>query len=426
MITKELLFQFIWQYSLYRSDQLKTIQGEPVCVHFQGRRNRQSGPDFEAAKIRIGTTLLVGHVELHIKTSDWFKHGHQHDKAYDTVVLHVVWENDMPIGAQNHLPILEMRQHIPASVIQQYEALQYSLRPIPCAAHLAQVNELTKAAWLTRLLAERWEMKSATWSDLLAQNAGDWRVLLYWQLAANFGFKTNTDAFLALAQSLPLNILARHHEHLFQIEALLFGQAGMLEQDFQDEYPFRLQQEYRYLRKKYQLKAIPAHRWRFMRLRPANFPTIRIAQFAALVHRSVHLFTQIIASVSLEELRALFEVSASDYWDTHFRFDEVQNGVAEKHLGTDSIHNIMINTIAPMRFFYATRSGLGEHCESSVQLLEQISAEQNSMLRAWEKVGWTAQNAAQSQALIQLFNHYCAEKQCLQCSIGHRILQLIP
>ena len=426
MITQELLFQFIWQYSLYRSDQLQTLLGEPICVQFQGRRNHQSGPDFEAAKIRIGSTLLVGHVELHLKTSDWFKHGHQHDRAYDTVILHVVWENDMPIAEQQHLPILEMRQHISAAVIQQYESLQYSVRHIPCAPYLAQVNDLTKDAWLTRLLAERWEMKSQEWNQLLAQNAEDWRVLLYWQLAANFGFKTNADAFLALAQSLPLNILARHHAQLFQIEALLFGQAGMLEQDFQDEYPFRLQQEYRYLRKKYKLQPIPAHRWRFMRLRPANFPTIRIAQFAALVHRSVHLFTQIIASVSLAELRALFEVSASDYWDTHFRFDEVQKGNAEKYLGMASIHNIMINTIAPIRYFYSVRTGLGDQIESSIELLEQVPAESNHIMRAWEKIPWTAKNAAQSQAMIQLFNYYCTHKQCLQCSIGHRILQLSP
>jgi hypothetical protein len=426
MITQELLFQFIWQYSLYRSDQLCTLLGEPVCVQFQGKRNHLSGPDFEAAKIRIGTTLLVGHVELHLKTSDWFKHGHQHDRAYDSVILHVVWENDMPIVAQTHLPILEMRHHIAADVIRQYESLQYSVRQIPCAPYLTQVNELTKEAWLTRLLAERWEMKSLEWHQLLAQNAEDWRVLLYWQLAANFGFKTNAAAFLALAQSLPLNILARHHKHLFQIEALLFGQAGMLEQDFQDDYPFRLQQEYRYLRKKYKLQGIPAHRWRFMRLRPANFPTIRIAQFAALVHRSVHLFTQIIASVSLAELLTLFEVKASDYWDTHFRFDELQKGNAEKHLGSSSVQNIIINTIAPLRFFYAMRTGLGDQAESSVQLLEQVPAESNNIMNAWEKVQWTAKNAAQSQALIQLFNYYCSDKQCLQCSIGHRILQLRP
>lgn len=425
MISEHFL-QFIWQYSLYDSANMSSATGESITVQNPGKLNTNSGPDFEEAKIRIGTTLLVGNVELHLKTSDWFKHGHQHNKSYDNIILHVVLENDMPVDTSAHIPLLELKAHIPQHILENYNVLQYTLRNIPCANQLHLVNSLTKEAWLSRLLAERWEMKFGAWNELLTQNAGDWRVLLYWRLAANFGFKTNATPFLALAQSLPVNILGRHHKNLFQIEALLFGQAGMLQQDFEEEYPFKLKQEYEYLSKKYKLQPIATHLWKFMRMRPANFPTLRIAQFAALVHQSLHLFTQIVSSSSLKELSALFEVSASDYWDTHFRFEEEQAKSSPKNLGAESVKNIIINTIAPIRFMYSSQSGLGNHCETSMQLIEQLAPEKNNITDEWAEVNWIPENAAQSQALIQLFNHYCQEKKCLSCSIGHSIVRLRP
>ncbi len=426
LLPNEQLLQFIWQHSLFQSGNLYTEKGEKLIVQFVGKHNSHAGPDFEEAKIKIGETLWVGNVELHLKTSDWYKHGHQHNKQYDNIILHVVAENDMPENTKNNTPLLVLGPHIPKEIINQYEVLQYTQKSIPCSSYLPKVNSLTKDAWLTRMLAERWEQKFAEWDELLAQNAGDWRVLLYWRLAANFGFKTNAAAFLSVAKSLPVNILARHHENLFQIEALFFGQAGLLSQDFEDEYPFRLKQEYEYLRKKYKLQPIAITQWRFMRMRPANFPTLRIAQFAALVHQSLHLFTQIISSSSLAELEDLFQVCASEYWDNHFRFDEIQNGESSKQLGSESIHNIVINTIAPIRFMYSSRSGLGNHCENSVQLLEQLSPEKNKITKEWSAAKWEANNAAQSQAQIQLFNEYCSFKKCLNCSIGNSIVRLKP
>lgn len=422
----ELLFQFIWQYSLYNPSGLRTADGEPVVVQYPGRRNAHAGPDFEEAKIRIGGTLLVGNVELHIRASDWYRHGHHYNKAYDNIILHVVWQNDVPVKGNNLIPLLEMASHIPEHIISNYQGLSHALQSIPCKPHLGKIKELTKQAWLTRLLAERWEMRFAEWDTQLKQNAGDWRVLLYWRLAANFGFKINAVPFLLLAQSLPLNILGRHHNNLFHIEALLFGQAGMLNREFKEEYPFRLRQEYEYLRKKYKLQPLDAKIWKFMRMRPANFPTIRIAQFAGLIHRSLHLFTQIVASSSLEELMQLFEVSASDYWDGHFRFEDEPKSKGPKHFGADSIQNIVINTIAPIRYYYSQNSGLGDHCETSVQLLERMAPEQNQVIGEWGRAGWSPANAAESQALIQLFNRYCSHKQCLRCSIGHSVIRLSP
>lgn len=422
----EQFFQFIWRYNLYQATGLHTADGEPVTVLFAGRLNTNAGPDFEEARVRVGSTLLVGNVELHLRTSDWFRHGHQHNEQYSSIILHVVWQHDLPEARNNHVPVLELGPHISGDTIANYLNLQHNIHTFPCAAQLPGITDIVREAWLNRMLAERWEMKLAGWDQLMQESAGDWRVLLYWRLAANFGFKLNADAFLALARSLPVNILGRHHEHLFRIEALLFGQAGMLQRSFKEEYPFRLKKEYEFLRKKYRLQPINPARWKFMRLRPANFPTVRIAQFAALIHRSLQLFTKIVSSASVGELTGLFELNASEYWDTHFRFDEEQPVASVKQLGKDSIDNIIVNTVAPLRFMYSSRSGIGDHCMHSLQLLEQMPPEENRVLREWEAIGWKAANAAQAQGLLQLHNHYCSFKQCLSCSIGYQVIRSAP
>jgi len=242
-------------------------------------------------------------------------------------------------------------------------------------------------------------------------------------MAASFGFKTNATPFLMLAQSIPLNVLAKHRKDLLQIEALLFGQAGFLDGDIKEAYPLQLQKEYDYLQKKYKLTPIPVHLWKFLRMRPANFPTVRIAQFAALIHRSVHLFSKLIETASIKEITPLLDVTASEYWKTHFRFDEVQKTPSDKHLGTSSIHNIIINTITPVKFLYAQSQGTATQQEAALQLLESIPAEKNKILTLWNDTGWLSESAAQSQALIQLYNNYCSSKRCLECSIGLSILK---
>jgi hypothetical protein len=258
---------------------------------------------------------------------------------------------------------------------------------------------------------------------MLENSAEDWRNLLYWRMAANFGFKTNATPFLILAQSLPINIPTRHKDNLLQLEALFFGQAGMLEDDFKDDYPRELEREYDYLRKKYKLKPITGHLWKFLRMRPANFPTVRIAQFAALVHRSLHLFSQIIETHSVKEIEPLLDVTASSYWDTHFQFDVAQDKPSKKSLGRSSIQNIIINTIAPIQFLYAARQDTHKLQEKALQLLEAVPAEKNNIITLWEEHSWHAENAAQSQALIQLYNNYCSSKRCLDCTIGLNIIK---
>jgi hypothetical protein len=418
----EALFQFIWQYSLYNVIGLHTTDGEPLTVMHCGRLNRDAGPDFLEAKIKVGETILVGNVELHIKSSDWLRHGHQHDAAYQHLILHVVNEDDVA-GVAGNTPVLVLKDHIPADVIARYAGLMKTLGKLPCAGQHLQVRDITKEGWLSRLLAERWEQKLADWNVLLENSAEDWRNLLYWRMAANFGFKTNATPFLMLAQSLPLNIPTKHKDNLMQIEALFFGQAGMLNDDFVDDYPRELQREYDYLKKKYKLKPIATHLWKFLRMRPANFPTIRIAQFAALVHKSLHLFSQIIEIHSVKEIEPLLDVTASVYWETHFQFDVPQDRAVKKSLGKTSLHNIIINTVAPIQFLYAARQDTYKLQERALQLLEAVPAEENNITRLWADNGWIAANAAQSQALIQLYNNYCSPRRCLECTVGLNIIK---
>lgn len=421
---QEKLLQFIWQYSLYNPSQLQTTNGEPITVVHPGRYNTNAGPDFLEAKVRVGDTLLAGHVELHVNNSDWQKHGHQHDDAYRSVILHVVYNYDGGEGPA-HTPVLELRNYIMPDVLQQYNALMAQVQPIPCASQLQQVKDITKESWLTRILAERWEEKQALWQELLDKSAGDWRNVLYWRMAYNFGFKLNADVFLELALSIPHNVFAKGGS-LLQIEAILFGQAGMLESDFQDEYPNTLKKEYQYLKQKYRLTPLPAHRWKYLRLRPANFPTIRIAQFAALVHKSFHLFSQIAETNTIKEIMSLLDVTASEYWNTHYRFDEPTDIAAAKHLGKSSIQNIIINTIAPIRYLYAQAHGTDKQQELALQLLDELPAEKNHIIEQYNTIGWKAINAAQGQAFIQLYNNYCSKKRCLECAVGLSLLKSTP
>ena len=418
----EALFQFIWQNSLYKGTQLTTSSGETVTVVHCGRINRDSGPDFLEARIKIGTTILVGNVELHIKASDWLRHGHQHDTAYQNLILHVVYENDVD-GVAGNAPVLELKQHIAPGIAPYYYRLMQAPENLPCTGQHESVKSITKEAWLTRMLAERWEQKLGEWNVMLDQSAEDWRNLLYWRMAANFGFKTNATPFLMLARSLPLNILARHKDNILQIEALLFGQAGMLQEMFADEYPTILQNEYTYLKQKYKLTPIETHLWKFMRMRPANFPTVRIAQFAALIQRSIHLFSQIIETHSVKEIEPLLDVTASVYWDTHFRFDEAQESPAPKSFGKSSIQNVVINTIAPIQFLFASRQDDPKLREKALALLEAVPAEKNNIITLWHDNGWEPVNAAQSQAMLQLYNNYCSSRRCLECTIGLNIIR---
>lgn len=419
---QEKLLHTIWQFSLYQPQNLKTTAGESVTVIHPGQYNSNAGPDFLEAKVKVGDTTLAGHVEMHVNSSDWHKHGHSNDDAYKNVILHVVYEDDLS-GTLEHIPTVCLKSAIDNSVLTEYQYLMYQDKKIPCAGKISEVRDITKYSWYTRMLAERWEQKLFDWKNDLLESKGDWSNLLYIRLAANFGFKVNTEAFMMLANSLPLKVLAKHKTNLLQIEALLFGQAGMLEEEFKDVYPNALKTEYYFLKKKYNLHSIPLHLWKFMRMRPANFPTIRIAQFAALIHQSIHLFSVIIDKSSVKEITQLFKVKASDYWDTHYGFDELSEKEQKKKLGKSSVHNLIINTVAPVKFLYASQQGTEKQKEDALKLLDELPAEQNNIISQWQIINEAPENASQSQAQIQLYNNYCKHKKCLECAIGVSILK---
>lgn len=415
------LLQYLWKHALFNAGSLKTTQGEEVVVIYPGRHNTNAGPDFIEAKIKIGNAIWVGNVEMHPRTSDWYKHKHHLNPGYQNIILHVVCLDDEPLqGAA--FPTLVLQKNLNAGVIARYQDLMSLPDKIPCSGQLRHVPEIVWDMWLERLLAERWDQRLEEWESLWGRAANDWRTLLYYRLAANFGFHVNRDAFLELALSIPLNILVKHRNNLMQTEALLFGQSGLLDTVKQDQYMQILEREYHFLRRKYQLTPIVPHRWKFMRLRPPNFPTIRIAQFAMLVHKSLELFAQMMEVRNIAAIIPLLDIHASTYWDTHYRFGETTDKQV-KHLGQEAVANIMINTVAPMQYLYARLQGKDTLHENSLSLLQSLKAENNNIIREWKSLGVAVDNAAQSQSLLQLYNQYCSRKNCLNCAVGHRLVR---
>lgn len=419
----ESLFQYIWKNSLFSPVELFSTEGEAVVVQFPGVQNQNAGPDFLEGKIKIGNTIWVGNIELHLRTSDWNKHQHAANTNYHNIILHVVYEDDEPLRGYA-FPTLELKNHLDKTLMERYHQLMQLQYPIPCQYKINSVPEIVWEHWLDTLLAERWEQKLEEWTLLWQQEGNDWRTLLYYRLAANFGFHVNRDTFLTLALSIPLSVLIKHRKNLFQLEALLFGQSGLLQQSKQDAYMSELETEYHFLRRKYQLTPLFGHQWKFMRLRPANFPTIRIAQFAMLVHKSLELFAQMIEIKNARELSGLLDtIHASTYWNTHYRFGEITEEDTIKYLGKDAIQNILINTVAPMQHLYAKLQGKATLLENSIELLQGIAPEKNKIIQQWQSIAVKVKDAAQSQALLQLFQEYCLPKKCLQCSVGNRLIR---
>ena len=420
----EQFISYLWKYKLLDSD-LATADGEPLQVINPGVQNSDSGPDFFNARVKIGNTVWAGNVEIHVKSSDWFQHGHQNDNAYDSVVLSVVYEHDKEIKRKNGeiIPTLEIKNKFAPSLLEKYDDYQKSMRKIPCSNDLDKADYLTILSWLERLTIERLQEKADVIRNEIENRKFDFQEVFYHKLARYFGFRANNDAFEQLARSVPLSVAARHNENLLQLEALCFGQAGLLSGHFHDQYPKALQEEYRFLRSKYNLKPMDKSVWRFMRMRPANFPTLRISQFARLIYRSSGLLQKIITEENLDNLRTLFHVKASEYWENHYRFDSPTPVKKGKTIGKSSIDVLLINTIIPFVFAYGTIHDKQDMKDKAIAWLGQIEAENNTFTRLFDEFGVTAENAMHSQALIQLKTRYCDEKRCLECAIGHYLLK---
>jgi hypothetical protein len=427
MLFPEDFLHYIWKFRLFDRADLRTNAGEELEIYSAGMHNSDSGPDFQNARVRIGDTTWAGNVEVHLSSSDWKKHGHTTDNAYDNVILHVVYRDDLPLVLPNgrKVPTLELQNRIPDELYSRYHKLIFGNQTIiPCEASIGSVDSLTLHNWLTRVLIERMEKKSAAVISALDLNRGDWEETFYQFLAANFGFKTNALPFELLAKSLPQNILAKHKNSPLQIEALIFGQAGFLNAEFADEYPQKLKSEYGFLQKKYQLTPIENHLWKFMRLRPANFPTIRIAQFAALVVRSNHLFSKLLEIKDVKALQGLFtEIKVNPYWENHYRFD-VESAPSVKNLGPDSVNILLLNTLALFLFSYGKHNQIQHYINRSLQLLEILPHETNKIVTDFTNLGVKIKTAFESQAVLELKNNYCNYKKCLQCGVGNKILKL--
>lgn len=417
----ERLLQYIWQLQYFNKSQLQTTRGEPLLISAPGLFNLNQGPDFSEGKIKIGPTTLVGNIELHISTSDWQKHRHQFDKHYDNVILHVVWQDDSNPG-WNSLPVLELRDKVPKILLNRYEELMNSSSFIPCERSIGKVAALVVLSWKERLVTERLIRKSKNVETSLQQNQHHWEEAFWWMLARNMGIPVNADAFEQLARTLPVSMLSRHKDQIHQLEALLLGQAGLLNHRFSDKYPRMLQKEYRFLCRKYDLKRINLPVF-FLRMRPGNFPTVRLAQLAALIQNSAHLFSRIRETPDLNKVRNLLAATANDYWHYHYRFDE-KGDFRRKRLGSGMIDNIIVNTVVPVMFAYGHCHGEEIFKSRAMEWLGQTPPEQNAITRGFVRLGLENTNARDSQAFIQLKKEYCDLKRCLDCSIGNAILKI--
>jgi hypothetical protein len=423
-IIPEEFLQYVWENRLFFAENLKTTNGEQLEILNVGRRNTDSGPDFFNAKIKIDDTIWVGNIEIHKNASDWTKHNHQTDKAYNNVILHVVENSDQPIARNDAEEIATLILQYPGQLKINYQNLLDAKTWIACQNQFHKIDPIILQLGFNRLMIERLEDKTDEILTRLQQNSNDWNTTFYHVLARMFGFKVNAVPFELLAKSLPLEVLAKHKSSLFQIEALLFGNSGLLnDQLLGDDYYINLRNEYSFLHKKYNLKGIDGHLWKFMRLRPGNFPTLRISQFAALIHRSHGLFSKIIEIENLSELKGLFKVQASGYWTTHYSFNKTSTRNSAKELGEISVDMIIINVVIPFLFVYGEKQNKEYLKNRALEFLEQLPSEINSIVENWAKLGVHSRSAFESQALLQLKNKYCERKKCLNCQIGVKLVR---
>jgi hypothetical protein len=419
----EKLLQFIWQFQYFNKNELATVDGISLSILHPGRFNHNQGPDFSEAKIKLNNTIWVGNIEIHNEASQWYAHHHTNDQNYSNIILHVVWRNDIAVKDANNETIatLELQPLVSKVMLQQYERLMNAKGFVACEDSLPVLSSVGWLSWKERLAAERLERKAISILDNLQQANNHWEEIFWWQLAKNFGAKVNATAFEQMARSLPVNILAKHKSQVIQLEALILGQANLLNKDFEEDYPKMLKREYKFLSNKYQLKPINKAP-DFLRMRPANFPTIRLAQLAMLVYNSTHLFSKILEINELDALKKLLDVTANDYWHYHYLFDEA-GSYKPKNLGRTMTDNIIINTIVPVLFAYGMYHNTNEWKNKAISYLSQLPAEKNKITNAWTEHHVSNENALESQALIELKNNYCDNKRCLQCAIGFKLLK---
>ena len=428
----EELLHYTWKHKLFPLQSLTTTDGSPVEVIDPGLHNRNAGPDFFNSKIKIGGTLWVGNVEIHTRSSDWFQHGHDHDPRYNNVVLHVCETVDGSIvTADGHYPP-QLQLSVPATVREHYAELQQTDQYPPCYRIIPDLSALTVHSWMAALQTERLEQKTEAIRQRAERLNGSWEDAFFVTLARNYGFGINGDAFEQWAYNVPLNAVGHHRDSLFQVEAIFMGQAGLLELDtipahyqkdaLNDGYFARLRNEYQYLAHKFSLKPMDVGLWHFLRLRPQNFPHIRISQLANLYYQQRLGLSTLIDCKTVDELKALLRSQVTPYWETHYTFGSL-SAKNEKHLSYGSLNLLMINTAIPVLFAVGRHRHREELCDRAFDLLEQLRPENNYIVRMWQQCGLNVRSAGDTQALIQLKKEYCDKRDCLRCRFGYEYLK---
>lgn len=419
----EELLQFIWKHKLLKPIPFISNSGTEISVLRYGELNADSGPDFFNAQIKVNGLVLAGNIEIHIKTSDWLKHNHQHDKNYDNIILHAVYEHDvdLPQNIHHQVEVLELKQLIDPSTLETYAALAGNKDKLPCSAHLQKVNELKFISWMERMTIERLEEKVKRIEHIFQVYDGDYTQTFYACLLRNFGFKVNALPFESLAHHLPLHLLLKHADNVMQLEALLLGMSGLLENQFDDKYVLLLQNEFNFLSKKYGLIPLQKELFKFSKLRPANFPTLRLAQFAFLIHTQQALFTSPQQFTNYSQLKSALNIHLQGYWQHHY---SLNGKLLERDLslGEMSAENVIINTFAPFFFFYSKKLAKPQYMDFSLDLLNRCRKEDNVKTKLFAAKKELLVNAAGTQAIINLYDNYCRNKACLKCGIAASIL----
>lgn len=420
---QEDFLHYLWKYKKFETTNSKTVSGEVISIVSAGQHNLNSGPDFFNAKLKIDEQLWAGNVEIHLKSSDWFLHNHEEDKAYDNVILHVVWEHDTEVFRKNNtvVPTLVIKDFLPLELIKNYKALFSNQNKwINCENDFASTNPFIFNNWLERLYFERLERKAKDLEILLQDSKNDWEAVLFKMLAKNFGLKVNGESFLSIAQSIDFSIIRKTQSNQLTLEALLFGQAGLLEDDIQDAYYQNIIKDYQFLKQKFNLINTQVLPLQFFRLRPSNFPTIRLSQLAVLYNQHQNLFSKIIEINTLEGFYKLFKVSTSQFWQTHYTFKK-ESKFSNKTLSKSFIDLLIINTILPIKFCYGKQKG--EEIDTVIiDISSQIKSEKNSIIDAFNKLKPVSKSALHSQSLIQLKTEYCDKNRCLKCAVGNMLL----
>ncbi len=421
---QEDLLSYLWQNKLFK-EPLITRCGDSVSIIDPGQLNHDSGPDFSNARIRIGRAMWAGNVELHIRSSGWYHHGHHHDPSYHNVILHVVMEDDRPVYRPDgeRIPTLCVGNRYHKWLEHRYRAFMNSRSWIACEEMASRIRAVVMYSWLERLAVERLELRAQRIYGLLEETRYDWEQVCFRMLCRNFGFKVNATPFEILGKQLSLNVIRRNCFTRKHIEAVLMGQAGFLQQERTGTYFHSLRLFYQGIGIKHKLTPMPEHIWKFMRLRPANFPTLRLAQMATLLHRMPRLMSPILESPSTGHIRSLFDVKASPYWDNHYHFNKAQlRSVREKKLGSSAIDLILINTVVPLLFVYGKHHQQARYQDKALDWLMQLPGEKNSIVKNYTQRHFPCHHALHSQALLQLRETYCIKKACLYCRLGHELL----